>query len=88
MSEIQKRPAEYLAAELHRALTEDPRTAEQGVRVRIRGDVVVLDGEVRTAQRRRVLEDIVHEIAPEAPIHNDVHVTAAPGPGECEDLGE
>lgn len=49
---------------------------------------MVLDGEVRTAQRRRVLEDIVHEIAPEAPIHNDVHVTAAPGPGECEDLGE
>ncbi|GGL45413.1 BON domain-containing protein [Nocardia jinanensis] len=82
------RPPEYLAAELHRALTEDPRTAEQGVRVRIRGDVVVLDGEVGTAQRRRLLEDVVHEIAPDAQIHNDVHVTATPGPGECEDLGD
>ncbi|WP_442790567.1 BON domain-containing protein [Nocardia sp. NBC_01329] len=82
------RPPEYLAAELHRALTEDPRTAEQGVRVRIRGDVVVLDGEVGTAQRRRLLEDVVHEIAPDAQIHNDVHVAAMPGPGECEDLGD
>ncbi|MGW1739184.1 BON domain-containing protein [Nocardia sp. NPDC001965] len=82
------RPPEYLAAELHRALTEDPRTAEQGVRVRIRGDLVVLDGEVSTAQRRSLLETVVHEIAPDAQIHNDVHVTATPGPGECEDLGD
>lgn len=82
------RPPEYLAAELHRALTEDPRTAEQGVRVRIRGGVVVLDGEVSTAQRRHLLEAVVHEIAPDVQIHNDVHVTAMPGPGECEDLGD
>lgn len=82
------RPPEYLAAELHRALTEDPRCAEQGVRVRIRGDVVVLDGEVGNAERRRRLEDVVREIAPDAQIHNDVHVTATPGPGECEDLGD
>ena len=81
-------PPEYLAAELHRALTEDPRTAEQGVRVRIRGGVVVLDGEVGTAQRRLALEQVVHEIAPQAPIHNDVRVTARDRPGECEDLGE
>lgn len=82
-----QRPPEYLAAELHRALAEDPRTAEQGVQVRIRGDVVVLDGEVSTAQRRQLLEDVVHDIAPDLPIHNDVHVTATARPGGCEDLG-
>ncbi|MEU4312972.1 BON domain-containing protein [Nocardia sp. NPDC024068] len=82
------RPAEYLAAELHRALTEDARTAEQGVQVRIRGDAIVLDGEVRTARRRKLLEDVVHDIAPGVPIHNDVRVTTASRPGECEDLGD
>lgn len=82
------RPPEYLAAALHRALTEDARTAEQGVRVRIRGDVVVLDGEVSTAERRALLEDVVHDIAPGVRIHNDVRVTTAAEPGECEDLGD
>ncbi|MGW0181036.1 BON domain-containing protein [Nocardia sp. NPDC003345] len=82
------RPPEYLAAELHRALTEDARTAEQGVRVRIRGDVVVLDGEVSTAHRRGLLEDVVHDIAPGVRIHNDVRVSTAAEPGECEDLGD
>ncbi|MGI5220004.1 BON domain-containing protein [Nocardia sp. CA-290969] len=82
-----QRPPEYLAAEIHRALAEDPRTSEQGVQVRIRGDVVVLDGEVSTAARRRLLEEVVHDIAPELPIHNDVHVTATARPGESEDLG-
>ncbi|MFI5720246.1 BON domain-containing protein [Nocardia sp. NPDC051750] len=82
-----QRPPEYLAAELHRALAEDPRTAEQGVHVRIRGEVVVLAGEVGTAQRRRLLEDVVHDIAPGLPIHNDVHVTATARPGDSEDLG-
>ncbi|MEU1982878.1 BON domain-containing protein [Nocardia sp. NPDC019395] len=82
-----QRPPEYLAAELHRALAEDPRTAEQGVRVRIRGGVVVLDGEVGTTQRRQLLADVVHDIAPELPIHNDVHVTATARPGDSEDLG-
>lgn len=81
------RPPEYVAAALHRALAEDPRTAEQGVRVRIRGDVVALDGEVSTVQRRNALEDVVHEILPNARIHNDVHVTGVPCPEDSEDLG-
>ncbi|WP_459545455.1 BON domain-containing protein [Nocardia sp. X0981] len=83
----QQRPPEYLAAEIHRALTEDPRTAEQGVQVRIRGDVVCLDGEVSTAERRHRLEEVIRDIVPDLPIHNDVRVTAKPSPGECEDLG-
>ena len=33
---------QYLVARLRRALAEDPRTAELGVQVTIRGDVVVL----------------------------------------------
>ncbi|OQS13019.1 BON domain-containing protein [Nocardia donostiensis] len=79
-------PPEYLAAKLHRALAEDPRTSEQGVQVRIRGEVVVLDGEVGNAERRRMLEDVVRELLPDARIHNDVHITGSSGPGECEDL--
>ncbi|WP_051133037.1 BON domain-containing protein [Nocardia paucivorans] len=83
---FRNRPPEYVAAELHRALAEDPRTAEQGVRVRIRGDVVALDGEVSTVQRRNALEDVVHELLPDARIHNDVHVIGVPCPEGSEDL--
>lgn len=83
----QHQAPEYVAARLHRALAEDPRTAEQGVQVRVRGDVVVLDGEVGNTERRQTLEDVVHELLPDARVHNDVHVTHPSQPGECEDLG-
>ncbi|MEU0868825.1 BON domain-containing protein [Nocardia brasiliensis] len=78
---------QYLVAHLRRALAEDPRTAELGVHVTIRGDVVALDGEVATAERKRQLETVVREELPQARIHNDVRVTPPGGPGVSEALG-
>ncbi|MCM6772114.1 BON domain-containing protein [Nocardia sp. CDC159] len=78
---------QYLVANLRRAFAEDPRTAELGVHVTIRGDVVVLDGEVSTEQRRRQLEDVVREHAPKLRVHNDVRVSNATAPTDHEHLG-
>ncbi|MBF6327791.1 BON domain-containing protein [Nocardia transvalensis] len=78
---------QYLVANLRRAFAEDPRTAEMGVQVTIRGDVVVLSGEVSSAQRRRQLEDVVREHAPKLRVHNDVRVTTPTAPADHEHLG-
>ncbi|MBF6221659.1 BON domain-containing protein [Nocardia abscessus] len=77
---------QYLVARLRRALAEDPRTAELGVQVTIRGDVVVLGGEVSSEQRKQQMETIVREQLPSARIHNDVHVTRPMAPVDTETM--
>ncbi|MBF6167098.1 BON domain-containing protein [Streptomyces gardneri] len=77
---------QYLVARLRRALAEDPRTAELGVQVTIRGDVVVLGGEVSSEQRKQQMETVVREQLPHARIHNDVHVTRPAAPVDTETL--
>ncbi|WP_067824531.1 hypothetical protein [Nocardia inohanensis] len=77
---------QYLVANLRRAFAEDPRTAELGVQVTLRGDVVVLSGEVMGTARRRELEAVVHELAPKLRVHNDVRVINSNAPTEHEDL--
>ncbi|WP_062987771.1 BON domain-containing protein [Nocardia anaemiae] len=79
---------QYLVAHLRRALAEDPRTAELGVQVTIRGDVVVLDGEVSSIERKLQMEKVVREQLPRARIHNDVHVTPPCAPGAAEALAD
>ncbi|MFC9897946.1 BON domain-containing protein [Nocardia sp. NPDC127579] len=77
---------QYLVAHLRRALAEDPRTSELGVHVTIRGDVVVLDGEVSSEERKQAMETVVREQLPAARVHNDVHVTPPYPPEGSEDL--
>ncbi|MEU2034456.1 BON domain-containing protein [Nocardia amamiensis] len=77
---------QYVVAHLRRALAEDPRTAELGVQVTIRGDVVVLGGEVSSEERKQQMETVVREQLPHARIHNDVHVTRPAAPVETETL--
>ncbi|AKE88596.1 MULTISPECIES: BON domain-containing protein [Rhodococcus] len=72
---------QYVVAHLHRALAEDPRTAEQGVRVTIRGTDVYLTGEVASAARRDALTLVVQEQLPDVTVHNDVHVVDSRDPG-------
>ncbi|MEV6718087.1 BON domain-containing protein [Lentzea sp. NPDC051208] len=67
-------------------MAEDPRTAELGVRVTVRGDHVMLSGDVACAERRTALEEVLHEAAPELKIFNDVRVTPAGEPEGEEDL--
>ncbi|MBF6209777.1 hypothetical protein IU433_04545 [Nocardia puris] len=79
-------PPQYVAAKLHRLLAEDPEVAEPGVRVRLRGDTVLLDGAVATAVRRERLEEKVREAMPRARVRNDVLVTGAGAPDHEERL--
>ncbi|MEU4806165.1 BON domain-containing protein [Actinosynnema sp. NPDC023587] len=77
---------QYLSARLRRALAEDPRTTELGVRVTVRGDNVLLSGDVACAGRREELEAVIHEIAPELTVLDDVRVVPAGEPEGREEL--
>ncbi|MEV6239854.1 BON domain-containing protein [Lentzea sp. NPDC051838] len=77
---------QYLAANLRRTVAEDPRTAELGVRIVVRGDHAMVSGDVACEDRRRALEEVLHEVAPELTILNDVRVTPAGEPDGEEDL--
>ncbi|GAA3883994.1 hypothetical protein GCM10022243_55920 [Saccharothrix violaceirubra] len=77
---------QYLSARLRRALAEDPRTAELGVRVTVRGDHVLLSGDVACADRRADLEAVVHEAAPGVTVLDDVRVVPVGEPVGQEEI--
>jgi osmotically-inducible protein OsmY len=77
---------QYRVAHIRRALAEDPRTAEMGVRVNVRGDQVHLSGEVATEQRRADLERVLAEVVPDAAVSNDVRVSDTREPARREEL--
>lgn len=77
---------EYVAARVRRVLAEDPRTAELGIQVDVRGEHVYLCGSVSSQQCKDELDLVVHEQEPRLRVHNDVHVVEAGEPGEPEVL--
>ncbi|MBF6067460.1 BON domain-containing protein [Nocardia farcinica] len=77
---------QYQVAHLRRALAEDPRTAELGVQVTIRGDVVVLDGEVASEALKEQMTAVVREQLPQLRVHNDVRVVHPAAPPGAEHL--
>lgn len=79
-------PAQYVAARLRRMLAEDPRTAEQGVRVTVRGQQVMVSGDVASPERRQQLELVLREAVPNMVVHNDVRVVRAGEPTDREEL--
>jgi osmotically-inducible protein OsmY len=81
-----REPPQYLVQRLRRAIAQDPRTAELGVQVKVRGAVVFLTGEVVTRQRCVQLAQVVAEVAPEFTVHNDVQVVPAKVPDGREEL--
>jgi hypothetical protein len=79
-------PPQYLVARLRTALAEDPRTAEQGVRVTVRGDHVMISGDVATEQRRADVSEVISEKVPDMVIHNDLRVVCVDEPTRREEL--
>lgn len=77
---------QYRAARLRSALAQDPRTAELGIQVTVRGDHVFLSGAVASAQRKEELDHVLHESEPRLNVHNDVRVVEVGEPGEAEEL--
>ena len=75
-----------LEAEIQRLLTEHDRISEQGITVQRRENVVVLGGEVESAQRR---DEICRQITshfPEIEITCDIGITRAQAPSEVEEI--
>lgn len=79
-------PAQYRTAWLRSVLAQDPRTAELGVEMNVRGDHVYLSGDVVSARRKEQVCQVIREAAPGAVVHDDLHVTGAGEPRSTEDL--
>lgn len=77
---------QYRAAHLRAALAADPRTAELGVQVTVRGEHVFLSGAVASPRRKEELDHVLHEHAATITVHNDVRVVEVGEPGEAEEL--
>lgn len=76
----------YVAGQVERALAEDPRTHELGVRVEVHGDAVILHGEVAGEERRRLVGEVAAQEVPRLIVRNQVTVTEVRPPGEAEVL--
>ncbi|HUN32597.1 MAG TPA: BON domain-containing protein [Trebonia sp.] len=72
----------YVAGRVKRALAEDHRTHELGVRAEIVGDTVVLRGEVAGAERRLLVAEVAAAAAPGLAVRNEVSVTEVLPPEE------
>lgn len=62
----------YFIEKLREALATDPRSAALDIRLFVSGHKVVAKGEVTTEEQRRAIETILHEIAPDYGIENQV----------------
>ncbi|TDC01097.1 hypothetical protein E1091_03535 [Micromonospora fluostatini] len=79
-------PDEYVEAEIHRLLAEDPAVAEQGISVVWTERGLVLYGEVESAHRRAEILRRVSERFPDVPVSTDIGVIRAQAPTDVEQL--
>ncbi|MBP2703178.1 BON domain-containing protein [Microbispora sp. RL4-1S] len=77
---------QYVAARVQRALAEDERTNELGIRVDVRGEQVYLRGQVSCSERRHQIENVARETAPGMRVHNEITLVEMLEPGEEEHL--
>lgn len=76
----------YLAARIKRKVAEDPRIAELGIHVDVRGDDVFLRGQVGTEERRRLAAEVAREYEPGLRIHNEIDIVEVRDPTYEEKL--
>ena len=76
----------YLAARIKDALARDTRTGEQEIKVMVNDGLVILRGEVNTAEHRKLTEDVVRECAPGYQIDNQIKVPDLPPPEQSEEV--
>ncbi|MET7420925.1 hypothetical protein [Dactylosporangium sp. NPDC005555] len=77
---------QHVESELHQLLIEDPRIAEQGIRVVRTEDGVGLVGEVESAERRDLICQVVNEAFPDLPVHCNIGLTRVNEPQDVEEL--
>ncbi len=77
---------EYTEGQVQQLLAEDPRTAEQGVRVVRVDDGMILVGEVESPDRCAQIEAVVREAFPGLNVRCDMGVTRVNAPQEVEQI--
>ena len=75
---------EYTEGDIQHVLTEDPRIAEQGIRVVRVDDGGVLVGDVESPDRCSQIETVLHEQFPGLTVRCDLTVTRVTAPQEVE----
>ena len=76
----------YLVAKLRDALAHDSRVAALDIQVRIVGTDVFLTGQVATPVRRDAVHDVIHDVAPELSVHNQLDVLPVEAPTTREEI--
>ncbi|WP_214107219.1 BON domain-containing protein [Acrocarpospora catenulata] len=74
----------YVAARVQRAIAEDARTNELGIKVDVRGNQIFLQGQVFEEEQRAHLTEVATEAAPGLTVHNEVTCVQVGEPGEEE----
>jgi hypothetical protein len=77
---------QYLVGKIQSALATDPRTGKLDIRIMIAGGKVHLTGETATETRRRIIEQVVAEAAPELEIRNQLTVVEVGEPARAESI--
>jgi osmotically-inducible protein OsmY len=77
---------QYVAARIQRALAEDERSNELGIRVDVRGEHVFLRGQVSGEEHLRLIKEVACEVAPDMIVHNEVTLVEVLDPGMEEHL--
>jgi hypothetical protein len=72
---------EQQTRDLERAIATDPRTHELGIRLQVRGDNLVVSGEVASEARRATVLEVIREHDPGLDIVDYIVLSAEPGPG-------
>jgi BON domain len=74
----------YVAAHVQEALARDTRVSEPELEVQVVGGRVFVTGVVPTEERRRAIEDVVHECCPDVLVENKTTVARYPETGQTE----
>jgi osmotically-inducible protein OsmY len=77
---------DYVEGQVQQLLAEDPRIAEQGIRVVRVDDGVVLVGEVESPDRCAQIESVVREAFPDLRVRCDLGITRVSAPEQVEQI--
>jgi hypothetical protein len=79
-------PTQYLVARLRDALAHDKRVAALDIQLRIVGRDLYLTGQVASPARRDAVRSVVHDVAPELEVHNQLDVLPVAAPTGQEEI--
>ena len=83
---MSEEPTQYLVARLRDALAHDHRVAALDLQVRIVGNDLYLTGQVASPRRRDAAESVVHDVAPELKVHNQLDLLPVDAPTSREEI--